>query len=287
MEEFALEATGLSKHYRRTRALDNCTVKVPTGRVSALVGPNGAGKTTLMSLACGLRPPTAGEINVLGQRPGNRGLPHGLAFLAQDKPLYLGFTVADMIRAGAALNPEFDEGYAQRIIAETEVPTSAKIKTLSGGQRTRVALAMALGRRPRLIILDEPLADLDPLARKQVMQALMTDVAENGTTVVMSSHVLADLEEVCDHLVLLAAGHVQLCDDVDSLLESHRVAVGPGIDGEVPFPAESIVEEIRKPRETTLLLRQSVDDGPPGWDIAMPSLEELVLAYMRIKAVAK
>lgn len=286
MEEIALAATGLSKHYRRTRALDNCTVSVPVGRVSALVGPNGAGKTTLMSLACGLRTPTAGQVAVLGQRPGNHGVPSGVAFLSQDKPLYPGFKVSEMVRAAVKLNSDFDEAYAQRLIAEADVPSSAKIKTLSGGQRTRVALALALGRRPRLFILDEPLADLDPLARKEVMQTLMGDVAEFGTTVVMSSHVLSDLEDVCDHLVLLASGHVQLCEDVETLVDSHRLAVGPGIDGAAPFAAESIVEEIRKARETTLMLRQSTDDGPPGWDVDKPSLEELVLAYMRTKVVA-
>lgn len=287
MEEIALAATGLSKHYRRVRALDDCTVTVPTGRVSALVGPNGAGKTTLMSLACGLRAPTSGEVSVLGQRPDDRGLPRGLAFLSQDKPLYRGFTVTEMLRAGAKLNPGFDEAYARRLVSEAEVPGTAKIKTLSGGQRTRVALALALGRRPRLIILDEPLADLDPLARKQVMQTLMTDVAENGTTVVMSSHVLSDLEEVCDHLVLLIDGHVKLCDDVETLLEGHRLAVGSGIDGQAPFPADSIVEEIRKPRETTLMLRQTGHDGPSGWEFSSPGLEELVLSYMRAKEAGK
>lgn len=279
MEEIALAATGLSKQYRRTRALDDCTLNVPAGRVSALVGPNGAGKTTLMSLACGLREPSAGEVTVLGQRPGNKGMPGGLAFLSQDKPLYREFRVAEMVEATIRLNPEFDEAYAQRLIADAEVPTSARIKTLSGGQRTRVALALALGRRPRLIILDEPLADLDPLARKQVMQTLMTDVADNGTTVVMSSHVIADLEDVCDHLVLLMAGRQRLCGDVDTLLEAHRLAVGPGIDGAAPFPAESIVEEIRKPRETTVLLRSDAA-APSGWELSGPSLEELVLAYM-------
>ncbi|ADD41918.1 ABC transporter ATP-binding protein [Stackebrandtia nassauensis] len=287
MEEIALEATGLSKHYRRTRALDNCTVRVPVGRVSALVGPNGAGKTTLMSLACGLRTPTAGEVSVLGQRPDNKGMPDGVAFLSQDKPLYRGFNVSEMLHAASKLNSDFDEDRARRLVADADVPLKAKVKTLSGGQRTRVALAIALGRRPRLIILDEPLADLDPLARKQVMQTLMSDVAEFGTTVVMSSHVLADLEEVCDHLVLLASGHVQLCDEVENLLDNHRLAVGPGIEGEPPFPRESIVEASRTRRETTLLLRQSTDDGPPDWDISSPSLEELVLAYMRTKEAAK
>jgi ABC-2 type transport system ATP-binding protein len=200
----ALEAEGLGRRYRRGWALQDCTFQLPMGRVSALVGPNGAGKSTLMALATGLLQPTAGTIRVLGRQPGRSGTHHKLAFLAQDKPLYRRFTVAEMLRAGRALNPEWDQPYAEHLVREAGVKSEARIGTLSGGQRTRVALAVALGRRPTLLMLDEPLADLDPLAREEVMQTVMSEVAETGMTVLLSSHVLADMEGVCDHLLLLA-----------------------------------------------------------------------------------
>ncbi|MGH3621412.1 MAG: ATP-binding cassette domain-containing protein, partial [Sciscionella sp.] len=190
----ALDAAELGKRYRRGWALRDCTFRLPTGRVSALVGPNGAGKTTLMALAAALLRPTTGTIHVLGEQPGRLGTHQKLGLLAQRKPLYRGFTVADMLHAGRALNPSWDDGYARRLVDEAGVPLTARVGTLSGGQRTRVALALAFGRRPELLMLDEPLADLDPLARTEVMQTVLAEVAETGMTVLLSSHVMTDLE---------------------------------------------------------------------------------------------
>src|SRR5689334_20016775 len=213
----ALVAAGLGKRYRRGWALKDCTFTLPAGRIAALVGPNGAGKSTLMSLALGLLRQTEGSVEVLGRT----------GFLAQGKPLYQGFTVAEMLRAGRELNRDWDDGYARRMVDEARVPLKAKIRTLSGGQRTRVALAVTLGRRPDVLLLDEPLADLDPLARQEVMQALLAEVAETGTTVVLSSHVIADLDGICDHLLLLSDGRMRLAGDVEDLLAEHRLLVGP------------------------------------------------------------
>ncbi|TWP53962.1 ABC transporter ATP-binding protein [Lentzea tibetensis] len=260
--------------YRRGWGLRDCTFQLPTGRISALIGPNGAGKSTLMRIATGLLRPTGGSIEVLGEAPGKRGTNRKLAFLAQDKPLYKGFTVEEMLKAGAKLNPDWDSGYARRLVREADVPFDAKVGTLSGGQRTRIALAIALGRRPELVMLDEPLADLDPIARQEVMQSLLAEVAETGMTVLLSSHVIADLDGVCDHLLLLADGRVQLHGDVDDLLTQHRILIG---SRELVLP-DGVVEARTTGRQATVLARTT---DVPGWDNTEPSLEELALAYLR------
>ncbi|MHC3455735.1 ABC transporter ATP-binding protein [Streptomyces prasinus] len=280
VEDNVLSAEGLGKRYRRGWALQDCTLRLPRGRVGALVGPNGAGKSTLMALATGLLEPTTGEIRVLGDVPGRRGTHPRLAFLAQDKPLYRRFTVEEMLRAGQALNERWDHAYARGLVEAAGVPMGARVSTLSGGQRTRVALAVALGRRPELIVLDEPLADLDPLAREEVMQALMEEVAETGMTVLLSSHVLADLEGICDHLLLLAGGRVRLAGDVEDLIASHRVMIGPRSGGEPPFPKSAVVEVRETVRQTTAVVR-GVHTAPEGWAAHEPALEELAMSYLR------
>ncbi|MEV0644284.1 ABC transporter ATP-binding protein [Phytomonospora sp. NPDC050363] len=281
MSTHALEARALGKKYRRAWGLRDCTFQLPTGRVSALVGPNGAGKSTLMALAAGLLRPTEGEVTVFGNTPDGRGSPDGLAFLGQDKPLYPTFTVAEMLRAGRELNTGWDQEYAEGLIAEARVPLNAKIGSLSGGQRTRVALALALGRRPRLLMLDEPLADLDPLAREDVMRTLMAEVAETGMTVLLSSHVLAELEEVCDHLVLIVDGSVAISGDVDELLAGHRLLIGAKPAGGMDFGPHTVVQARTTPRQATVLLRTTEPVDLPDWDSDQPNLEELVLSYLR------
>ncbi|KOX35116.1 ABC transporter ATP-binding protein [Saccharothrix sp. NRRL B-16348] len=262
----ALAAAGLGKRYRRGWALKDCTFTLPAGRIAALVGPNGAGKSTLMSLATGLLRQTEGEVEVLG-RPG---------FLAQGKPLYQGFTVAEMLHAGRTLNPDWDDDHARRLVDEARVPLTAKVRTLSGGQRTRVALAVALGRRPEVLLLDEPLADLDPLAREEVMGALLGEVAEAGMTVVLSSHVIADLDGICDHLLLLSEGRVRLAGDVEDLLAEHRLLIGPR---SLDVPPDVVVERRDTGRQSTVLVRGLAD--PPDVEVVEPTLEELTLGYLR------
>ena len=262
----ALVAAGLGKRYRRGWALKDCTFTLPVGRIAALVGPNGAGKSTLMSLATGLLRRTEGEVEVLG-RPG---------FLAQGKPLYHGFTVAETLHAGRVLNPDWDDDHAHRLVEEARVPLGAKVRTLSGGQRTRVALAVALGRRPEVLLLDEPLADLDPLAREEVMRAVLGEVAEAGMTVVLSSHVIADLEGICDHLLLLSEGRVRLAGDVEDLLAEHRLLIGPR---SLEVPPDVVVERRDAERQSTVLVRGLAD--PPDVEVVEPTLEELTLGYLR------
>jgi ABC-2 type transport system ATP-binding protein len=262
----ALVAAGLGKRYRRGWALKDCTFTLPAGRIAALVGPNGAGKSTLMSLALGLLRQTEGSVEVLGRT----------GFLAQGKPLYQGFTVEEMLRAGQELNRDWDDDYARRMVDEARVPLKAKIRTLSGGQRTRVALAVTLGRRPEVLLLDEPLADLDPLARQEVMQALLAEVAETGTTVVLSSHVIADLDGICDHLLLLSDGRVRLAGDVEDLLAEHRLLIGPRT---LEVPPEAVVERRDTERQSTVLVRGLAD--LPDVEVHDPTLEELTLGYFR------
>jgi ABC-2 type transport system ATP-binding protein len=210
-------ARGLGKQYRRGWALRETSLVVPKGRIVALVGPNGAGKSTLMGLITGLLRPTTGEITVFGDRPTGKGLHPAVSYLAQQKPLYQNFTVTETLKLGARTNPTWDQRYAEYLVKQAAVPLDATVGTLSGGQRTRVALALALGKRPGLLLLDEPLADLDPLARETVLRTLITEARTQGITVVLSSHVLAELEGVCNHLVLLHNGRVLLAGDVDRL----------------------------------------------------------------------
>jgi ABC-2 type transport system ATP-binding protein len=198
-----LTATGLGKRYRRHWALRECSVSVPAGRVVALVGPNGAGKTTLLHIIVGLLSPDEGNVTVLDGPPGDSL--SRIAFLAQDKPLYDAFTVADMLRFGAHMNPSWDAPFASSRLASLEIPLSRKVGRLSGGQQAQVALTVALAKRPSLLVLDEPLANLDPLARHDVMRGLMAAVAETGMTVVLSSHVVSDMADTCDWLIVLTA----------------------------------------------------------------------------------
>ncbi|WP_052685423.1 ABC transporter ATP-binding protein [Lentzea aerocolonigenes] len=214
-------ADDLGKKYSRGWALRDCTLQIPAGRIVALVGPNGAGKSTLMGMITGLLRPTAGRIAVFGDVPNGRGMHASVAFLTQAKPLYPQFTVTETLRYGRNANPGWDQAYAESLVEKANVPFGARVGTLSGGQRTRVALALALGKRPRLLMLDEPLADLDPLARETVLQTLVDEARTQGITVLLSSHVLAELEDVCDHLVLLTSGRVRLAGDVDQLLREH------------------------------------------------------------------
>lgn len=210
-------ADGAGKKYRRGWALRETSLVIPQNRIVALVGPNGAGKSTLMGLITGLLRPTTGSIAVFGDRPTGGGLHPAVSYLAQQKPLYPQFTVAETLKLGARTNPTWDQVYAEHLIGQALLPMGAKVGSLSGGQRTRVAVALALGKRPSLLLLDEPLADLDPLARETVLRVLITEAKTQGITVMLSSHVLAELEGVCDHLVLLHAGRVLLAGDVSEL----------------------------------------------------------------------
>lgn len=273
----ALRAEGLSKRYGRTRALWDCSFELPEGRVIALVGPNGAGKSTLLSLAAGLLTPTSGSISVCGTPVRGRMHPD-MSFLAQNRPLYPDFTVREMMRAGAAMNERWSRQRVDDVLdALAGVDRDAKVRTLSAGARTQVAVALALGRLPKVLVLDEPMSDLDPLARDETLRLVMTDVAERGTTVLMSSHLLSDLSEVCDHLLLIDEGRVQLVGDVEDVLADHRVLVGPV--ARESLVTGNVVSASRTERQATLLVRGG--ETPVGWAAEQPDLESLVMGYLR------
>jgi ABC-2 type transport system ATP-binding protein len=276
-----IETRGLTKRYRRVTALSEATVTVPEGRISALIGPNGAGKTTLLKLLAGLARPTGGEVAVLGGAPRqDPAFLAGLGFLAQEIPLYRRFTAADHIAIGARLNPRWDTASARQRLNALNIPLDQAVGTLSGGQRAQLALALTLAKRPRLLLLDEPVAALDPLARRHFLGTLADAVAAGGLTVVLSSHLVADIERVCDHLILLSAARVQLCGDIDSLLAEHQVLVGPRKDTTAIEKAHTLVQAVRTARQTTLLLRLNGPVIDPAFEAADVSLEELVLGYM-------
>jgi len=276
-----IEAAGLGKQYRRTWALRDCTLTVPAGHVVGLVGPNGAGKTTLLRLATGMLAPTRGTITVLGTPPGQG--PAQLArvgFVAQDTPVYARMTVADHLRLGAWLNPGWDDGLARRRIGQLGLDPKQRGGSLSGGQRAQLALTLALAKRPELLLLDEPVASLDPLARREFLRSLMEAVAEHGTSVVLSSHLVADLERVCDYLVVLVASRVRIAGEVSELLASHRRLSGPR-RGPGTLPAgQDVIEQSHTDKQSTLLVRTGDPVHDPAWTVTPVSMEELVLAYM-------
>ena len=277
----ALQASGLGKRYRRTWALTDCNLTVPQGRIAALVGPNGAGKTTLLHLAVGLLAPTTGTIRVLDQPPGDPGLLAEVGFVAQDTPLYRDFTAAEHLTLGAKLNRRFDQPLARSRLERLAIQLDRRVGTLSGGQRAQVALALALAKRPQLLLLDEPLASLDPLARREFLQALMGAVAEHDLTVVLSSHLLADLERVCDYLIVLSAAHVQVLGTTEELLDQHKLLIGPYREQQPPIAGVAqVVRASHTERQATLLVRT---DGPihdPAWTAHEVTLEDVVLAYL-------
>jgi ABC-2 type transport system ATP-binding protein len=279
-----IEAAGLGKRYGSTWALRECTLAIPDGHVAALVGPNGAGKTTLLNLAVGLATPTAGTVSVLGgTRPGSPAALDGIAFVAQDAPLHANLSVADTLHLTRNLNRRFDRGYARARLDELGIPLTRKAGKLSGGQQAQLALTLALGRRPRLLVLDEPMASLDPLARHDFMATVMTAMADDGVSVVLSSHVLTELERVADYLVLMSRGSVQVAGEVDDLLASHRVLTGPAAEAGRYAERLAVVHARRGGAQAHLLVRTngSTDPVPPGWEAHPVSLEELALAYLR------
>ena len=282
-----IETQDLSKRYRRVTALSDCSVTVPESRICALIGPNGAGKTTLLRLLAGLARPTGGAVSVLGGAP--RQDPAFLAeigYLAQEIPLYRRLTAEDHIRAGAHLNPRWDALSVRTRLADLNIPLDRAVSTLSGGQRAQVALALTLAKRPRLLLLDEPVAALDPLARRHFLGTLTAAMADSGgeLTVVLSSHLIADLERVCDHIILLAESRVQLCGDIETLLSEHKVLVGPRKDTSALERTHTVVHAVRTARQATMLVRLGGPVFDPAYEASDVDLEELVLGYMGASA---
>jgi ABC-2 type transport system ATP-binding protein len=276
-----LETTGLGKQYGRRWALRDCTLAIPAGKVVGLVGPNGAGKTTLLHLAVGLLEPTSGTIEILGSRPAESPAQLGrVGFVAQETPTYATFSVADHLRLGSWLNPGWNSEQAERRIRELGLDPGQRVGKLSGGQRAQLALTLAIAKRPELLILDEPVASLDPVARRDFLRGLMEVVAEHGVSVVVSSHLVADLERVCDHLVVLVDSRVQVEGEIEQLLASHHRLIGPRREP-ARLPAnQEVIEAIHADRQSTLIVRADDPIHDPAWSVEQLSMEDLVLAYM-------
>ncbi|RPK62724.1 ABC transporter ATP-binding protein [Streptomyces sp. ADI95-17] len=279
---WALEARGLGKRYRRGWALQDISFRLPAGRICGLVGPNGAGKSTLLGIATRQVQPTEGDLRIFGVPVDDPDVMPKFAFLGQEKPLFKRFTVAETLRMGAELNPGWDMAAAERIVRSGQVPMGARVGTLSGGQRTRVAFALAFGKRPDLLLLDEPMSDLDPLARHDMSTLLMSEAVERGTTVVMSSHMLSELEDMCDYLLVLAGGRIRMAGDADALVPAHALVTGLATDGDpaAALAPHTVIECRVQGRQFHALVRPN---GPLSgdWVVAEPSLEEVLLAHLR------
>jgi ABC-2 type transport system ATP-binding protein len=276
-----LRAQGLGKRYRRRWALTDCTLDIPTGRVVGLVGPNGAGKSTLLNLAVGTLTPTSGTIEVLGGRPAS-GAPQlaKVGYVAQDTPTYAGLSIADHLRLGAHLNPAWDDALAQARIQRLDLDPRQRAGKLSGGQRAQLALTLGIAKRPELLILDEPVASLDPLARREFLQDLMEAVADQELSVVLSSHLVSDVDRACDYLIVLVDSRVQICGDIESLLATHFRLTGPRRDPATLPADQEVITASHTDRQSTLLIRTEAPILDPAWTVSELTLEDLVLAYM-------
>ena len=276
-----IEASGLGKRYGRRWALTDCSLAVPAGRVTGLVGPNGAGKTTLLQLAAGLLAPDSGTIRVLGSRPADG--PAQLArigFVAQETPVYAGLSVAGHLRMGGWLNPGWDSEVAGRRIRQLGLDPRQRAGSLSGGERAQLALTLAVAKRPELLLLDEPVASLDPLARREFLQGLMETVAEQGASVVLSSHLITDIERVCDYLIVIVASRVRVAGETEALLASHHRLSGARQDPGVLPASWEVLEQSHTGKQSTLLVRTRDPILDPAWTVRPVGLEDLVLAYM-------
>jgi ABC-2 type transport system ATP-binding protein len=283
---FVMEAIGLGKQYGRRWALRGCTLAVPEGRVVGLVGPNGAGKTTLLHLAVGLLAPTSGSIRVLGANPADGPVQLGrVGFVAQDTPVYARLSVAQHLRMGAWLNPRWDRKLAESRVEQLGLDPRQRAGTLSGGQRAQLALTLAIAKRPECLILDEPAASLDPVARREFLRSLMEIVAAQRVSVVLSSHLVADLERVCDYLVVLNASRVQVAGEVSELLSSHYRLCGPRRDARSLPASQDVIEESHTDKQSTFLVRTSDSVLDPAWTVRPVTLDDLVIAYMSRPAV--
>ena len=276
----AVVTSGLGKRYGNNWALQDCDLALPAGRVIALVGPNGAGKTTLLQLAAGLIRPTSGSVALFGEYAPAESVTAlaQLGFVAQDHPVYRRFRVSDLLHMGRALNENWDQALAESRLADLGIPLDKPAGKLSGGQQAQLALTLALAKRPRLLILDEPVASLDPLARRDFMKTLMATVADGNLTVLLSSHNVAELERVCDYLVLITEGRVQLAGDIDELLNNHRSMTGPSTH--IP-DGPGVIQVDQGDRHAHVVAHVGSAEPMPGWETHPVSLEELVLAYLQ------
>jgi ABC-2 type transport system ATP-binding protein len=277
----ALETVGLGKRYLRRWALQDCSLRIPLGHVVGLVGPNGAGKSTLLNLAAGLLAPTAGSIVVLGEQPARDDAQLArVGFVPQDTALYPWFSVEDHLRLGAHCNPRWDAAAAHARLADLGLSPRQRAGKLSGGQRAQLSLTIALAKRPELLLLDEPVASLDPLARREFLGLLMSTVAGHDVSIVLSSHLVSDIERVCDFLIVLVDSRVRVAGEIEDLLAVHHRLVGTRSSDDAAPVNQTVIATSVTDRQRLLVVRS---DGPvvePGWIIESINLEDLVLAYM-------
>jgi ABC-2 type transport system ATP-binding protein len=276
-----LKAVGLGRRYGRRRALQDCTLTIPGGRVVGLVGPNGAGKTTLMHLAVGVLAPDKGTIVVLGGAPGDRARLERIGFVGQDSPVYRRMSVAANLEMGAYLNPRWDNELAAERIERFRLDPGQRAGSLSGGQRAQLALTLAMAKRPELLVLDEPIASLDPLARREFLRSLMEFVAgEQNVGVIISSHLVTELERICDYVIVLVDSRVQVAGDLNDLLGSHHRLSGPRRDVRTLPADQEVIQSSQTDKQTKLIVRTTEPIWDPVWTVTPVTLEDLVLAYM-------
>ncbi|MGD0065129.1 MAG: ABC transporter ATP-binding protein [Streptosporangiaceae bacterium] len=282
----ALRTDQLGRRYGRVWGLRDCTLEVPAGAIAAVVGPNGAGKTTLLEMIIGLLQPTEGQLSVFGETS-DAQLAARLArvgYVAQDHPLYRDFSVADMFHLGRAMNPSWDQQLAQARMDALSIPLKRKVKSLSGGQRAQVSLTMALAKRAPLLVLDEPVSSLDPVARLEFMREVMAAAAEVGLTILIASHVVSELERLCDWLVVLTGGQVQLAGPADDLIDAHQLLTVPRATADAELPG-LIIHRTDSDRHSTVLVRtdprQLTAQPHPGWQADPVGFEQLVMAYLQ------
>ena len=285
MTEVPVRTKALGKRYGMSWALSECSLEIPSGSVTALVGPNGAGKTTLLHLVIGLTNPTSGTVEVFGRSPRRDAkvvLPR-LGFVAQDHPLYRNLTIAETFRLGRKLNPRWNDRVALARMERLGLKPARKVGQLSGGQQAQVALTLALAKQPELLILDEPVASLDPLARREFLNAVMEAVVETGMTVILSSHIVSELERVCDYLITLADSRPQLVGTISEIVAGHRVLTGPRSDATSVARVHNVIRESHTERQTTLLVQANGHLYDSRWQQHEVDLEEIVLAYLGYK----
>jgi ABC-2 type transport system ATP-binding protein len=278
-----LEAVGLGKRYGRTWALQDCTLTIPKGRIAALVGPNGAGKSTLLRMAAGLSRPEVGTLRVLGESPVHdaSAVVKRIGYLDQERPLYKSFRVMEMLRFGEKTNPSWNMEVAKDYVTQLDIPLEARVGNLSGGQQAQVALTLCLAKQPELLLLDEPASELDPVAREDLLRLLMQQVAESGSSVLLSTHALGDVGAICDYVVILSHSRVVLSDDIEYILETHRFISALHEGDLTPPPGATVIDEQRSARGSSLLVRVELPITDARWRVERPTLDDVVMAYLR------
>ena len=282
----ALRTDRLGRRYGRVWGLRDCTLEVPAGAIVGLVGPNGAGKTTLLEMIIGLLDATEGQVSVFGETS-HAHVAARLArvgYVAQDHPLYRDFSVADMFHLGRAMNPSWDQGLATARMSALDIPLKRKVKSLSGGQQAQVSLTMALAKRAPLLVLDEPVSSLDPVARLEFMRDLMASAVGTGLTVLIASHVVSELERLCDWLIVLTRGHVQLAGPADDLIAAHRLLTVPRATRDAELPG-LLIHRTDSDRHSTVLVRTDparlAVQERTGWQADPVGFEQLIMAYLQ------